>query len=146
MKKRIFVDLDDTLAKYQQAHTLAKQNTGIEFPQSIPNFFLDLEPIEGAIEGVLLLSKKYDVHFLTSPSFMNPLSYTEKRLWIEKHFGLEWCKKLIIAYDKSLLKGDYLIDDSFSKGQLEFEGELIQIGTERFPDWKTIIDYLYDDI
>ena len=95
--KRIYVDMDDTLAKYQQAHTLAKQNTGIEFPQSIPNFFLDLEPIEGAIEGVLLLSKKYDVQFLTAPSFMNPLSYTEKRLWIEKYFGLEWCKKLILA-------------------------------------------------
>jgi len=140
--KTIYVDMDDTIAKYQQAHNLAKKDTGLDFPQSIPNFFLNLEPIEGAIEGVLLLSKKYDVYFLTAPSYMNPLSYTEKRLWIEKYFGLEWCKRLILAYDKSLLKGDYLIDDSVGKGQLEFEGELIQIGTEKFPDWKTIINYL----
>ena len=77
---------------------------------------------------------------------MNPLSYTEKRLWIEKYFGLEWCKKLILAYDKSLLKGDYLIDDSVGKGQLEFEGELIQIGTDKFPDWKSIINYFYGSI
>ena len=142
MKKRIYVDMDDTLAKYQQAHTLAKQKTGIEFPQSIPNFFLNLEPIERSIEGVLELSKIYDVHFLTAPSYMNPLSYTEKRLWIEKYFGLEWCKKLILAYDKSLLKGDYLIDDSIGKGQLEFEGELIQIGTQKFPNWDIILKYL----
>ena len=142
MKKRIYVDMDDTLAKYQQAHTLAKNNTEMNFPQSMPNFFFNLEPIEGAIEGVLFLSEKYDIHFLTAPSYMNPLSYTEKRLWIEKYFGLEWCKRLILAYDKSLLKGDYLIDDSIGKGQLDFEGELIQIGTEKFPNWVSIIKYL----
>ena len=144
--KRIYVDMDDTLAKYQEAHTLAKQNTGIDYPQSIPNFFLDLEPIKGAIEAVLFLSKDYDVYFLTAPSYMNPLSYTEKRLWIEKYFGLEWCKKLILAYDKSLLKGDYLIDDSIGKGQLDFEGELIQIGTGKFPDWVSILKYFYGSI
>lgn len=140
--KILYVDMDDTLAKYQQAHDLAKKTMDIKYPQSLPNFFLNLEPIEGAIEGVIYLSKKYDIHFLTAPSYMNPLSYTEKRLWIEKYFGLEWCKKLILAYDKSLLKGDYLIDDSIGKGQLNFEGKLIQIGTHEFPDWNSIIIYL----
>jgi 5'(3')-deoxyribonucleotidase len=82
------------------------------------------------------------VYFLSSAMWDVPESFMDKRLWIEKHFGLEWCKKLILAYDKSLLKGDYLIDDSIGKGQLEFEGELILIGTSKFPDWSSIIKYL----
>ena len=138
----VYVDMDDTLAHYKEAWILSRQKTGIKYPQSQANFFLDLDPIKDSIESVLLLSTKFNVYFLTSPSYMNPLSYTEKRLWIEKYFGIEWCKKLILSYDKSLLKGQYLIDDSTTKGQLEFEGELILIGSDKFPDWKTIIKYM----
>lgn len=140
--KIVYVDMDDTIAKYKEAWLLSKEKTGLKFPQSQPNFFLDLEPIKDSINSVFYLNTKYKVYFLTSPSYMNPLSYTEKRLWIEKYFGIEWCKKLILSYDKSLLKGDYLIDDSTTKGQLEFEGELIQIGTDIFPNWISIIKYL----
>ncbi len=38
----------------------------------------------------------------------------EKRVWIEKYFGLEFTEKLIISANKGLLKGDLLIDDQTS--------------------------------
>jgi len=42
---------------------------------------------------------------------MNPLSYTEKRVWIEKFFGIDFVEKLIICSNKGLVKGAFLIDD-----------------------------------
>jgi len=39
--------------------------------------------------------------------------------------------------------GDYLIDDHASgRGQEDFQGELIHFGSEKFPDWKVILNYL----
>jgi 5'(3')-deoxyribonucleotidase len=73
---------------------------------------------------------------LTAPSEHNPLSYTEKRIWIEKHLGFDFVERLIICSNKSLLKGDILIDDHISgKGQENFEGQLIHFGSEEFLNW-----------
>ena len=47
--------------------------------------------------------------------------------------------------DKSLLKGDYLIDDMNTDKQSEFEGEWIEFGSNKFPNWKTVVDYLMID-
>ena len=38
--------------------------------------------------------------------------------------------------------GDYLIDDRTKNGAGEFSGELIQFGTNKFPDWNTVLKYL----
>jgi len=44
--------------------------------------------------------------------------------------------------DKSLLKGDYLIDDNeWTNWQGDFEGELLLIGSERFPDLISTIKF-----
>lgn len=147
-KKIVYIDLDDTLADYSKAYKEVKtKNPEIEFPQSISEFFLNLELKEKETKKYLeKLSDYYDIWFLTAPSYMNPLSYTEKRLWIEKHFGISWCKKLIFCVNKSLLKGNYLIDDSVTKRQLEFEGELILLGSEKFSNFRYIFDYLYYEI
>lgn len=52
-------------------------------------------------------------------------------------------KKLIISPNKSLLKGQYLIDDQASgKGQDAFEGELIHFGSKEFPNWAKVREYL----
>jgi hypothetical protein len=40
------------------------------------------------------------------------------------------------------LKGDYLIDDRPKHGASSFEGEWIEFGSEAFPDWPTVVDYL----
>ena len=70
------------------------------------------------------------------------MSYTEKRVWVEKHLGLEFVERLIICPDKSLLKGNYLIDDlATGRGQENFEGQLIHFGTETFKNWEDVIRF-----
>ena len=38
--------------------------------------------------------------------------------------------------------GDYLIDDRTKNGAGEFSGELIQFGSDDYPDWETVLNYL----
>ncbi|MCL4169033.1 UNVERIFIED_CONTAM: hypothetical protein GTU68_016356 [Idotea baltica] len=96
-----------------------------------------------AINIVNELRSDFDVYVLTAPSTRNPHSYTEKRLWIETYFDYAFTKRLIISPNKSLLIGDYLIDDyARGKGQDKFEGSLIHFGTSRFPDWQAVNQYL----
>lgn len=73
----------------------------------------------------------------------NPHSYMEKRIWVEKHFDYELAQRLILCGNKGLLRGDYLIDDHVKgKGQDSFEGEVIHFGTQKFPDWYSVREYL----
>ena len=51
-------------------------------------------------------------------------------------------KRLILTHNKQLNIGDYLIDDRTKNGAGEFTGEHIHFGTEKFPDWKSVLDYL----
>ena len=56
---------------------------------------------------------------------------------------MDMVERLIISPNKSLLKGDYLIDDNYTgRFQNEFEGEFIHFGTSEYPDWKSVRKYL----
>ncbi len=45
--------------------------------------------------------------------------------------------------EKEKLKGDVLIDDYIEgRGQENFEGEFIHFGSEEFPNWEIIYQYL----
>jgi 5'-nucleotidase len=129
---------------FDKAHKAAlEKNPTQPYPQSQLGFFLNLEPINYAVYSVVELQKNFDVYFLTAPSTKNPLCYMEKRMSIEKWFGFEACKKLIICENKSLVKGHYLIDDrDNSHKQSEFEGELIHFNTPKFPNWFSVLEYL----
>lgn len=139
----IYIDMDDTICDYMSAH-LANVSRSMPYPQSQLGFYLNLAPLPGAVEGVkkLLTMKEFDVYILTAPSVINSHSYTEKRLWIEKYFGLEFCHKLILSPNKGLLSGHYLIDDIVvGKGQEDFKGELITYGSLKYPDWDTVLKF-----
>ncbi len=144
--KRIYIDMDDTICNFSKLHKEWSEKFNAEFPQGIKHFFQELEAIEDAIRVVnrFIESNKYDVWILTAPSVYNPNSYTEKRLWVEKYFGLDFCHKLILSPDKSLLSGHYLIDDmTEGKGQDGFYGKLIHFGGDRFPNWKAVEKYFF---
>jgi 5'(3')-deoxyribonucleotidase len=142
----LYVDMDGVLCDYDKAHKKAlKETPKIKYPQSVEGFFLNLEPIPDAIKvmGWIIKSEYFDVWILTAPSVYNPLSYMEKRLWVEKWFGMDMAHKLIESPNKGLNKGDFLIDDNVDgKGQENFEGEVIQFGSRYFKDWKEIAIYL----
>jgi 5'(3')-deoxyribonucleotidase len=115
------------------------QNDLIRLPQTTYGFYTSLEPIDGAIEAFKWLWEHFEVFILTRPSYQNPMCYTEKRVCVENHLGIEAAKNLIISYDKTLFIGDALIDDTQCDG---FQGEMILFGSERFGNWTTVIKYL----
>jgi len=137
--------MDDTLCDFKGAFVKCRlENPTFTFPQSRQSFFFDLKPIPGAIETFtwLNIQPELDVYILTAPSIKNPYCYTEKRLWIGKHLGFAAANQLIISPHKNLNKGHFLIDDNVSgKGQENFEGELVQFGSNAYPDWAAIHQY-----
>jgi 5'-nucleotidase len=138
----VYVDMDDTLCDYTGAYRRTKAAyPGLQYPQSEPGFYLNLEPIAGAIDGFQHIGNLpcTEVYILTAPSVMNPHSYSEKRLWVERHLGLAVAYRLILSPNKGLLRGDILIDDNRSgKGQEYFQGTIYQFGSKRHPDWTSI--------
>jgi 5'-nucleotidase len=139
--RRIYVDMDQVISDYDKLYQ-TEVSVDNPYPQSRPGFFNDLEPISGAIDAVKQLMVDNDVYILTAPSYMNPHCYIDKRLWIERYFGVDFCKKLIISYNKSLLIGNILIDDGLGNGQSDFDGELIQFGGSEFINWDVVLSYL----
>jgi 5'-nucleotidase len=141
----IYIDMDHVLCDYEQGFKAHKTKyPDLLFPQSRPGLYINLLPIAGAIETFKWLSEQanFSVYILTAPSIKNPHSYSEKREWVEKHLGMLAVNNLIISAHKGLHKGNYLIDDCTSgKGQENFEGQLIQLGSVSYPDWNSISKY-----
>ena len=136
----MLIDLDNTACNYSKAHAeQIKREPGIKYPQSQYKFFEDLEPIDGFIDAYFKLKEHYEVYILTRPSILNKLSYTEKAVWVEKHLGKDEVERLILSCDKTMVVGEYLIDDFKQEGILRPRWEQIMFGSKQFPDWKTIL-------
>lgn len=143
--KKLLIDMDGVLCDFMGAFNENVSDTN-RFPQSNWGFFANLKKIPNGVESVKKLMNYYDVYILTRASYQNILCYTEKRIWIEKHFGLEFCDKMIFASDKSMVKGDFLIDDTTGNGQPDFEGEFIHFGHDEFKNWDDVYEYLITKI
>lgn len=74
-------------------------------------FFAELSPIEGALEGLLKLAEKNPVYICTSPNTKNDYCAYGKIKSVRKHLGDEWVRRTIVTKDKTMVRGDYLIDD-----------------------------------
>lgn len=108
----------------------------------VPGIFALMDPMPGAIDAVQHLVKKYDVYILSTAPWKNPSAWADKVAWVTKYMDDVLHKRLILSHQKDLLKGDYLIDDRSKHGADSFEGEWLQFGSERFPDWKAVEEYL----
>lgn len=142
-KKRIYCDLDGVCANLKKlADKKLQQNPLMIYPQAEYGFFMEMEEIEDAVKVVKILAEHYDVWFLSAPSYKNPLCLAEKNYWVRNHFGPEWPERLILSSDKSLLIGDYLIDDNITgRNQENFKGEFIHFGHGKYLTWKMVYDY-----
>ena len=144
-KKRIYFDMDGVLVDFESGVAKIDEATKEQYKgklDEIPGIFALMEPIPGASEVVRLLARHYDVFILTTSPWNNPTAASDKVQWVKKYMDDVFHKRLIITHRKDLLEGDYLIDDRDKNGASEFKGELIKFGSERFPDWESILKYL----
>lgn len=133
----VLVDLDGTIAdldasvesrfrqKYPEKTWIPR--TESEYDKSIehetreilnePFLFENLTPIPYAIESVKEMENcGHHVFFCTSPLRQYDPCVTEKFKWIEKHFGKQSTRRIIITKDKTIVHGNYLIDDRRQTG------------------------------
>lgn len=144
-KKRLYFDMDGVIVDFVSALKLQSEETLKEYEgrlDEIPGLFGQMKPIPGALEAVRKLNEKYDCYILSTAPWNNPSAWSDKVTWITEHLDDVFHKKMVITHCKHLCKGDYLIDDRGKNGTSEFEGEWIHFGSERFPDWNTVLEYL----
>jgi hypothetical protein len=142
-KPIVFIDMDGVLCDFDKRKgELEAQGFKGSSIFKHPDAYVDLEPIEGAIEAWHSLQEKYETYILSTPAWSNPDSWSEKRKWVEKHLGRSAHKKLILSHNKGLVKGDYLIDDREANGVGDFEGKHIHFGTQVYPDWESVLQTL----
>ena len=152
-KEILFIDMDGVVADFNSyveklcPGIFKRQAEGVEGEidevcGKHPRCFYELELIPGAVNSVKTLSNYYDVYFLSTPMWSLPESFTDKRLWIDKYFGVEFEKRLILTHRKDLTLGHYLIDDRKVHGVENFKGYHIHFGTPGFPNWEVITSWL----
>ncbi|MEM7369711.1 MAG: 5'-3'-deoxyribonucleotidase [Bacteroidota bacterium] len=79
-----------------------------------PGFFRNLPPIPGAMEACRALAQsRHELFICTSPLSKYEHCVLEKYQWVEEHLGMAWTRRMILTKDKTLVHGDFLIDDKF---------------------------------
>ncbi len=78
-----------------------------------PGFFRSLLPTPGFVEAVEGMREYFEVSFCTAPMIGHDCPCASEKLsWIREYFGSWGEERCIIAYDKTMVQGDVLIDDN----------------------------------
>ncbi len=77
-----------------------------------PNFYQDLEPVPGAIDGMkALIDAGHEVKIVTSIPKCAGLAYEGKLQWLREYMPFFPLKKFYAVSEKYEVKGDILLDD-----------------------------------
>lgn len=78
-----------------------------------PGFFENLEPKKGAIGALkeMINSTKYDLYIVTATSDDDGSELVEKIKWFKKYLPEFNIKRIISCQEKSIIRGDVIIDD-----------------------------------
>ena len=143
--KRVFVDMDNVLVNFESGLAQVSEEVKREYEgrlDEIPGLFGLMEPMPGAIDAMHELQKHYDLFILSTAPWKNPSAWSDKVSWVTKYLDDVFHKRMVITHRKDLCLGDYLIDDRGKNGTSEFAGEWIEFGSEKFPDWNSVLRYL----
>lgn len=145
MRKLLYVDMDNVLVDFPSGVARLAPNLVREYEgrlDEVPGIFALMDPLRGALAAFETLSARFDTYVLSTAPWENPSAWSDKLLWVKRHLGPLAHKRLILTHHKDLNAGDFLVDDRTKNGAARFRGEHIHFGTERFPDWKTVTEYL----
>ena len=158
----LFVDMDEVIADTYGAHIelynaefngelTTELCSGSEVWRMVPEahqdsvrkhatrrgFFRNLKLIPGSQEILSKLASKHEV-YIASAAMQFPNSLEEKSEWLDEYFPfIPWQNRILCGH-KHVLKGDILIDDSFSRGQPDFEGKWMHFGKDGM-DWPYVV-------
>lgn len=107
-----------------------------------PDIFSLMDPMPGAVDAFNELADLFDTYILSTAPWNNHTAWSDKLHWTRKHLGKAAYKRLILTHHKNLNAGDYLIDDRIKNGVEQFRGEVIQFGSDTYPDWPAVTEYL----
>ena len=76
-----------------------------------PGFFLDLQPLPGMVRALKGLKKAgHELHIASTPHVRGTCAQ-DKLAWVDEHIPFIGARNTILVRDKTMLKGDVLIDD-----------------------------------
>ena len=137
--------MDNVLVDFSSGIEKIPERLQIEYKERIdevPGIFSLMKPLNGAISSFTRLTEKYDTYILSTAPWENSSAWSDKNLWVRKYLGESAYKKLILTHHKNLNHGDFLIDDRTANGAGLFKGEHIVFGSNEYPDWEAICNYL----
>ncbi len=141
----LYVDMDNVLVDFSTGISKIAPDLQVEYEgrfDEVPGIFGLMQPMPGAIESFNELSVQFDTYILSTAPWHNPSAWSDKLLWVQKYLGASAYKRLILSHHKNLNDGHYLIDDRTKNGADRFRGQHIHFGTDRFPDWPSVVKYL----
>lgn len=151
-KKILYIDMDGVCADFEagvrsyEPDMLWEQEEVDRVCEANPLVFEILPELSNAIKSIEILKNHYDIYFLSTPMCNVPESYMGKRKWLREKFG-DWVdRRLILTHRKDLNKGDFIIDDRLVNGVEFFDGHHIHFGSEKFPDWESVLKFLINKI
>jgi 5'-nucleotidase len=145
MSKIIYVDMDGVLVDFESGIKSLSENELKLYENKldeVPGIFSRMIPIVGALESYEKINKHFDVYILSTAPWENPTALNDKLNWIKKHIGDKAKERVVFSHNKHLNIGDYLIDDRKANGAGDFRGKHIHFGTEEFPNWGAVLNYL----
>jgi 5'-nucleotidase len=143
--KTLFIDMDGVLVDFQTGIDRLDEHTRTEYEghlDDVSGIFSLMDPMPGALEAYATLCQHFDTYILSTAAWNNPTAWSDKLLWVQRHLGQHAYKRLILSHHKHLNRGHFLVDDRPNNGAEHFKGKWIHFGSERFPDWEVVTEYL----
>lgn len=127
MKKyKITIDMDEVLCHFMPklvelysidisevtSWNIDKHMPGATETISIPGFYYDLKPLDGAVDGMKkLIEDGHDVVITTASPKSSRYAYEDKREWVMKYLPFFDMNNFISAHRKDLIGCDIMFDD-----------------------------------